>query len=83
MQVRNPVSCWKLFEETGRILGEAVGPSNMPPLPPHPDDLMWQHRQRQGGKGQAQAQKGQGGTGAAGVGMTGGGLPQGAPITVS
>lgn len=36
--VHNPVACWRLTEDTARILAELVGPANMPAVPRHPDD---------------------------------------------
>lgn len=39
MMYRSPVACWKLFDETVNIIQGAIGPTNMPPVPPHPDDI--------------------------------------------
>ncbi|GFH06173.1 uncharacterized protein HaLaN_00758 [Haematococcus lacustris] len=35
---RNPVSCWRLFEETVKVLENIVGSKAMPPVPRHPDE---------------------------------------------
>ncbi|GFH05719.1 uncharacterized protein HaLaN_00223 [Haematococcus lacustris] len=37
-QARNPVTCWRLFEETVKVLEEIVGSAAMPPVPGNPDD---------------------------------------------
>ncbi|KAL6759727.1 hypothetical protein V8C86DRAFT_1243064 [Haematococcus lacustris] len=36
-QARNPYWCWRVYEETVKILSEIVGTKAMPPVPRHPD----------------------------------------------
>ncbi|GFH05720.1 retinol dehydrogenase 12 [Haematococcus lacustris] len=36
-QARNPFWCWRVYEETVKILSEIVGSKAMPPVPRHPD----------------------------------------------
>ena len=39
LAARNPVSCWRVFECTCRLLLGIVGSVAMPPVPHHPYDL--------------------------------------------